>query len=181
MKKLIYISFAIVFCLVIVGCNNQENGAFEYNYTFENEIIIKADLKNYIEKESHVIIPGRITVKEKGKKFEDVTVDWIERYAFCGNDFIKQVDIPHTVRGISEGAFIGCRSLSIVVLPESVTVIGDFAFANCLGLEQIHIQKSVDYIGPMAFYGSDNVTIIGESDSYAEAYAKEQGISFEKS
>ena len=51
-----------------------------------------------------------------------------------------------------------CSSLKSITIPESVTSIGERAFDECK---------------------RENLTIKGYAGSYAEKYAKENGISFE--
>lgn len=57
--------------------------------------------------------------------------------------------------------------------------IGDGAFKNCYSLKELYIPSNVQEISATAFGGiEDSITIIGESGSYAEAYANSMGIKF---
>ena len=69
----------------------------------------------------------------------------------------------------------GCKDTKI---PTSVTSIGDSAFAYCSELTSIEIPKSITSIGKAAFDQSGLKTIYGDTGSYAEAYAKENGYTF---
>lgn len=79
---------------------------------------------------------------------------------------------------IGNHAFSECTSLISVTIPYSVKNIGEFAFYGCSNLEKVTIPKSVSEIGYDAFYNCPKLTIYGESGSYAEQYAKENGIPF---
>ena len=69
----------------------------------------------------------------------------------------------------------GCKDTKI---PTSVTSIGNSAFAYCSELTSIEIPKSITSIGKAAFDQSGLKTIYGDTGSYAEAYAKENGYTF---
>ena len=62
-------------------------------------------------------------------------------------------------------------------IPDGVTSIGDYVFFECTGLTSIEIPNSVIEIGENAFCDcNDNLVIITSAGSYAEEYAKENGI-----
>ena len=83
------------------------------------------------------------------------------------NDFVIEDGVLIKYKGDS----------SDVVIPDSVISIGDGAFWSCTGLTSIEIPSSVSSIGEDAFWGcNDNLVIITSADSYAESYAKENGI-----
>jgi hypothetical protein len=109
--------------------------------------------------------------------------------------------IPDSVTDIGDEAFFSCVKLTSLSLPQSLTSIGDSVFRNCIGLTKISIPDSVtkiDFrafrdcisltslvipisvieIGSSAFDGCDNVTLIVAENSYAEQYAKDNGIAY---
>lgn len=65
-----------------------------------------------------------------------------------------------------------------LVLGEGIETIGNNAFSDITELTEAHIPSTVTAISESAFLGSENVVIYGSSDSYAVAYAKEQGLSY---
>ena len=91
---------------------------------------------------------------------------------------LTRVTIPNSVASIGSSAFSGCTSLASVNIPEGITNIGWFAFSNCTSLTSIIIPNSVTYINSDAFYGCPNVVIYGSAGSYAETFAKNNGIKF---
>lgn len=113
-------------------------------------------------------------------------------FYFCGK--MKNLVIPHNVTYIGDDAFTRCSSLENVTLSENLEYIGDRAFSSCIKLESITIPESVTYIGEDAFmvkeeeikkedgtyeYIYKNIPEIrGVKGSYAETYAKENGINF---
>ena len=62
-----------------------------------------------------------------------------------------------------------------------VTDILDEAFAECVGLHSVVLGENVESIGIGAFEGCTALsTIKGESGSYAEEYAKNNGMYFKE-
>lgn len=90
---------------------------------------------------------------------------------------LTEVSFGKNVTFIDGGAFERCgfRELSI---PDSITFINMDAFAYCTELERITIPASVTEIGENAFKGCEKLTIHAPAGSYAESYAKENGIPF---
>ena len=122
-------------------------------------------------------------------------------YAFCGCYRLTSIIIPGSVTGIGDSAFSTCGSLTDAILMDGVTEIGASAFSTCRRLTHVTIPSSVTSIGYWAFEGCNsltsltipaNVTSIGEDafancgdltlvvpeGSYAEQYAKENGIPY---
>ena len=94
----------------------------------------------------------------------------------CSN--LTSVTLPNTVTRIGELTFGLCSSLTSITIPNSVTYIEAAAFSDCTNLKSIIIPSSVTFIDPEAFWECPSLTIYGESGSYAETYAKENGINF---
>lgn len=106
--------------------------------------------------------------------------------AFWGCNNLTQVTIPGSVKTIEENAFVHCNKLSDVSLSDGITYIGYQAFSGN-NLSEIFIPESVTFIGERAFaqykagedgdiLNYDNLTIITKEGSYADSYAKENGI-----
>ena len=84
----------------------------------------------------------------------------------------------YKVVAIGENAFYWYTSLKSVVIPDSVTSISKWAFYNCKLLTSVEIPSSVTSIDEDAFKRCESLTIICSSGSYAEGYAKENGIAY---
>lgn len=130
-------------------------------------------------------------------------VEHIDNYAFAGCERLNNVLIPESVTERGYSIFWGCTSLSNVTDNSSVTVLegGDFSstavkeyvvpdgvtkiemneFRGCDDIV-VTIPESVTEMHEYVFGDDDkaeNVTIKGAAGSYAETFAKENGITFE--
>ena len=79
------------------------------------------------------------------------SVKYIGPYAFQGCDGLTSVTIPNSVKCIWEYAFSGCNGLTSVTIPNSVKYIWDSAFSKCSALTTITIGSGVETIGSYAF------------------------------
>lgn len=64
---------------------------------------------------------------------------------------LKRVDMPASVRVLSEGAFKACDSLVTVTFPMALKRIENIVFQNCKQLREITLPDSLEYIGPSSF------------------------------
>lgn len=122
-----------------------------------------------------VAIPGSVTS--------------IGESAFSACDGLTSLVIQDGVTGIGKSAFAWC-GLTHVVIPDSVTSIGDSAFLECAALTSVTIPDSVTEIGKDAFSkraswrGStaaqryEGFALVVAEGSYAEQYAKDNGITY---
>ena len=93
----------------------------------------------------------------------------------------REVTVPDGITVISEFAFIDCDTVRSITVPNGVTAIGDWAFYDCKSLRRVTFPESVTFIGENAFEGCEDLKSIGGvSDSYAEIYASNQKIPFQK-
>ena len=95
-------------------------------------------------------------------------------YAFTAESYT----VPQGIQAIGKRAFSGCKSLSSIVLPDSVISIGDQAFYSCESLKSITLPDSLTSFGEYAFAACPRLTLTVPRDSYALAYAKENGIPY---
>ena len=86
--------------------------------------------------------------------------------------------IPAGVTIIGDDAFSSCCSLTSVAIPDGVTTIGWLAFSKCERLISVMIPESVTSIDNDAFSDCESLTIHAPSGSYAEEYARKNGIPF---
>ena len=132
-----------------------------------------------------------LAVYPQGKTDEKFNIpagtDSICDYAFLGNQNLKNVILPDSVKSIGNGAFSGCSALTSVTIGENVKSIGAYAFFNCLSLKSVKLSDTITEIGDSAFgcyyeedtYKTvDGFTIYGNKGSEAERYANENGFKF---
>ena len=87
--------------------------------------------------------------------------------------------IPSGTKKIGDDAFEKSPYLVRITIPDSAVSIGKWAFEYCTSLLYVEIPPSVIEIGDNAFEQClDNLSIIGQSNSYAESFAVKNGIRF---
>lgn len=131
----------------------------------------KGDL---IEKESNKLIvsltklpvPGLAVVGERA--YEESTferfivpegVESIEKGAFKGNEYLKEIVLPSSLKHLGPEVFEGCTSLKEAVVPEGITLIDAAAFKGCLSLERVTLPSSLLEIGKEAFAGDHKLSL----------------------
>ena len=67
-----------------------------------------------------------------------------------------------------------------ILIGEGITHIGSNSFNNYVLTEKVMVPSSVTSIGTKAFYNCTSVKIYAETGSYAEIYARDNGIPFVK-
>ena len=85
--------------------------------------------------------------------------------------------LPASLTCIEESALEGC-AFHFVLLPDTVERIDRFAFLLSAELSYIYIPSSTTSIDKYAFLGTTDLTIVGETGSYAETWAGQHGFAF---
>ena len=86
--------------------------------------------------------------------------------------------LPAQLTVVDEESFTNDTSLTEVEIPETVQSIGAKAFSGCSGLKKVSIFSRNAQIATNAFERCPNITLYVYSDSTAEAFAREAGISY---
>lgn len=115
-----------------------------------------------------------MVVKENAKDGDSVSIK-----AYNGSDPI--VVIPEQIDGkdvisIINGSFSN-DSLKYVDLGYNLKEFDNAYFSDTL--EVIHLPAGVENLDKVVFFGEDTLTIVGKAGSFAETFAKEEGIKFE--
>lgn len=78
---------------------------------------------------------------------------------FDGQNHLKSVKLPNSLKVIGNRAFRGCKSLSDLIMPEGLQTIGKEAFAECTSLSNLKFSEGLQAIGQGAF---KNCTSLGK-------------------
>jgi len=109
---------------------------------------------------------------------EGCRIDILDKDTFYSCTALKNVNIPESVRTLGQYAFAECKALTHLKLPDNLTTIMCYAFQNCPNLKELEIPASVTTIGTDVFDGCTALTLVVVKGSYAEQYAREQGLSY---
>lgn len=115
--------------------------------------------------EGNLIIPSRVTK--------------IGTAAFEGCSNLTSVQFSSDGGIVPTQCFNNCTSLESVILTSYINQIEQYAFQNCTSLRSVTIPKSVTSINSTAFKGCDDFVINCYHNSYAEQFAKDNGIDYE--
>lgn len=147
-------------------------------------LIENGELINYFGSESKIVIPNTVKIIGEGSisertKIENVTignsVTTIGMAAFRNSTGLKSINIPSSVNSIGDFAFQNCTSLREIKIPSSVKSIGEDAFAE----DAFTAEQAVDDpLGNMNSKPLPKLVVTVEPGSYAEKYAKENGLTY---
>lgn len=111
-----------------------------------------------------------LTIPESVKKLGKGTM------RFCTE--LSMVTLPSQLTSIPKDTFLHCKSLQTITIPSSVTEIGQKAFKWCTALTSLRLPRGVKKISEDAFAECPHLTLEVAAGSYAERYAKENGIPY---
>ncbi len=155
---------------------NQFEGTVELQQPEEGEkyTSIAADLFGGNSHITYVKLPAGVTT--------------ITAESFRGCTALKSVYLPSTIKTIEKEAFRDCTDMTQIAVPKSVTTIADGAFKGDTKLQTVYFRSgdtdTLITIGADAFPGADEakeLVITANKGSGAEAYAIENGLTFEES
>lgn len=113
-------------------------------------------------------------------------VSSITAESFRGCTALKSVYLPSTVKTIEKEAFRDCTAMTSIALPKSLLSVEEGAFLGDTGLELLYFRDG-DFeglsIGANAFPSADEadeLVVVAQKGSKAEAYARENGMPFEE-
>ena len=102
-------------------------------------------------------------------------------YDWYTKDTFTEITIPYGVKSIGNSAINAYANLKYVVIPNSVVRVEDYAISECPNLSAIIVPDSVTHIGEDALGRkllNPYLKIYGNAGSYAQAYAKNNSITF---
>ena len=116
------------------------------------------------------------------KNLESVTakgLTQIPEYAFSGCVKLKTIEFSESLSRIDEYTFLDCKGLEKLSLSDSLKLVGEGAFKNCKRLAEVSVEGVSTKIGNQAFKSAAKDLVISATlGSYAESYAKKNGVSF---
>ncbi len=186
--------FALLFSLLSAAASGSAaltSGDYRYELTAEGTATITRWLGNETEPELPGTLDGHAVTRIGESAFRDCGslvkaripdgVSSIGEMAFYNCAALVDLTLPLSLREIGDLAFAYCSSLKSVMILEGVERIGEFAFGDCPKLSIAAVPASVTQIGPDAFLGMDAELlsgIYGHEGSYAQEYARANGIPF---
>lgn len=172
----------------------QNTELFEFEIINKEASIVKF---NGNKKDINIIIPdtydGKPVTEIKQDAFSDnlkiqtiilpKTLKRIQKRAFCGCKYLKEIEIPNSVIHIDEDVFFYCISLEKItlsnnlksipyrtfshcfklqdfILPDSIETIVEHAFCNCKNLTEIKLPKNLKSLHVTSFHGCENLSKI---------------------
>ena len=110
------------------------------------------------------------------------SLTYIDHCVFDGCSSITNISLPTNLKKIGWAAFRNCSSLSSLVLPDGLIEIEFEAFDGCRKLNYLYIPaSSIEEIGVnegISFAFDESITLVCPENSYAEKYARENGLSY---
>ena len=77
----------------------------------------------------------------------------IGKYAFCGCQNMRRVNIPDSVESVGEYSFARCTALTSATLGSSVVTVADNMFSDCAALKTVTLSENCREIKAFAFNG----------------------------
>lgn len=156
-----------VSCKVAVEKQKDEDESRDYQYKELNNGTLV--ITGYTGTTKELVVPAKIGGK---------SVICIGYSAFGSCSSLSSIELPKGVTSIEESTFERCSNLNSIKLPEGITSIRKWAFYKCSSLSSIELPVGVVNIGESVFLDCGNLTLIVTKGSYAESYAKENGLKY---
>jgi len=166
--------------------NHPETPAEDFEYIPGNEYAPRVTIEKYTGTDPIVVVPETIDgfpvdsicnfgSNVKAVSFPSGITELDGTFNNCKN---IQIVIAKNVEKADEYTFIGNPNLKYVDLGTALTEISGCQFISDVDLE-IHIPESTTEIIDCVMW-NEKTTIVGKAGSYAEEYAKENGINFKE-
>ena len=102
------------------------------------------------------------------KSYKNKPVISLRGNAFSNMPFLKEVNLPDTIKEIRGQAFKNDESIKHIKLPKNLEYLGGGAFYNCTSLEEISLPDTLTYMGGDTFYNATNLTTVKLSNNLSE-------------
>ena len=145
MRRLLSYIFFSVFIGIIHAYDAEVDGIYYGFMSTRWAYVTHADWS--ISYAGDVVVPAQVSYG--GHTYEVMSVG---PNAFAGCDELTSVQLPPTVRAVSDCAFLGCTALRQVSLPQTIQAFGCFAFTGCTSLQQITLPRHTALVDSLTFY-----------------------------
>ena len=102
------------------------------------------------------------------KSYKNKPVISLRGNTFSNMPFLKEVNLPDTIKEIRGQAFKNDESIKHIKLPKNLEYLGGGAFYNCISLEDISLPDTLTYMGGESFYNATSLTTVKLSNNLSE-------------
>ena len=102
------------------------------------------------------------------KSYKNKPVISLRGNTFSNMPFLKEVNLPDTIKEIRGQAFKNDESIKHIKLPKNLEYLGGGAFYNCIFLEDISLPDTLTYMGGETFYNATSLTTVKLSNNLSE-------------
>ena len=128
----------------------------------EYSVGLKAEYKTLFESSTDSSIPTDIVIPAT---YNGLPVTEIVANGFTGYKVLRSVELPESIKIISNSAFAYCESLEDFTMGNGVEIIAENAFLRCASLNNIELSNNLKTIRESAFFGCATFTSIVIPDS----------------
>ena len=151
----------------------------EWNFYENGELVISGSgaMTNFASHSAQPWANFRHLIKKVviGK---DITAVGNYAFAYCQNIEAIEFEDGSALESIGVLSFFNCPKVVSVVLPETVTSIGAYGMGDCFALESVYVPQGMSFIQVTAFSNSAKVVLDVAKGTYAEEYAKANGVDY---
>ena len=108
---------------------------------------------------------GNVSALNIPSTLDGHTVVGLGDYLFRGNQSLRMVVVPDTVKTIGNYVFQDCTNLQSVILPDGLESLGYYAFEDCSSLQAIKIPNGLEVISGNTFANCKSLTEVVIPDS----------------
>lgn len=152
------------------------------NWNFENPNNIKEAEWKKLNDEYHLVSLDLSNLLING----DIDLSNCEYLEYCTfeNTGINSIQLPCSLKYITDNAFKNCKELQIITINADNTTIGSNSFSGCISLKGIVNAEKIMSVGRNAFNNCESLSFYFleyKANCYAENYAVKNNIIVEKS
>lgn len=142
---------------VEIGSNVSNISNNTFTYATLTAIDVKSENQNYESQDGILFNKGKTMLIKYPLAKKDTeytipdTVETILQNSFYGNNYLKNISIPSSVKKIENYAFGRCENIEKITIPEGVETIGDRILYCNSKIKQVTIPSTVTKLGAEAF------------------------------